>query len=275
MPELPEVETIVRELCQTAVGKKFWSVDGKEPYVFLPSLKSMKEGLVGLRIQDVTRRGKFIVFVLDRHMRLVIHLRMSGRLMWKKLYKKEKHVRAVFQFSDATALYFCDARKFGRIWFAHKDDIDEFSGMWRLGREPVDPSFTLDEFLKLFEHKRGILKNTLLRQDLLAGVGNIYADESCFRSGLDPRSRLESLTSEDYKRLYEAVRHCLGEGIQHCGVSMTDFVGTRGELGKHQKYLKIYGRKDDPCYTCGTIVKKMVVAGRGTFYCDHCQKLRK
>lgn len=273
MPELPEVETIVRELRATAVGKKFWSVDGKWAATFVPSLKKVQEGLVGLRVQDVQRRGKFIVFVLDRHMRLVIHLRMSGRLMWKKLYRKESHVRAVFQFSDATALFFCDARKFGRIYLGQKDRIDEIAGISRLGGEPFE--LDLKTFCGLFKERRGILKNTLLRQDVLAGVGNIYADEICFRSGLDPRSRLEALACKDYERLYESVQHCLREGIEHCGVSMTDFIGTRGKLGKHQDYLQVYGRDGDPCYHCGTTIQKTRVAGRGTFYCPSCQKLRK
>ncbi|MEZ4086975.1 MAG: bifunctional DNA-formamidopyrimidine glycosylase/DNA-(apurinic or apyrimidinic site) lyase [Candidatus Gracilibacteria bacterium] len=274
MPELPEVETIVRELRETAIGKKFWGLEGRVKSTFIPSFDVVKDQLLGLRILNVTRRGKFIVFELDRHMRLVIHLRMSGRLLWKKLYRKESHVRAVFVFSDATALYFCDARKFGRIWLAHKDEIDALTGMDRLGVEPLQD---LDEdlFMKMLRGKRGILKNTLLRQDMIAGIGNIYADESCFRSGLHPQSRLEALRKEDKERLFEAIVHCLKEGIQHCGVSMTDFIGTRGELGKHQDYLKIYGRKGDPCYTCGTTIEKMVVAGRGTFVCPQCQKLRK
>lgn len=273
MPELPEVETIARELRETAVGKKFWSVEGRMKSTFLPSFEKVKDQLLGLRILDVRRRGKFIVFELDRHMRLVIHLRMSGRLLWKKLYRKESHVRAVFVFSDATALYFCDARRFGRIWLAHKDEIDALTGMDRLGVEPLR-DLNEDLFLDMFEGRKGILKNTLLRQDIIAGIGNIYADESCFRSGLHPKSRLESLTKKDKERLFEAIVYCLQKGIEHCGVSMTDFVGTRGELGKHQQYLKIYGRKDDPCYNCGTLIEKMVVAGRGTFVCEHCQKLK-
>ena len=274
MPELPEVETIVRELRETAIGKKFWGLEGRVKSTFIPSFEVVKDQLLGLRILNVTRRGKFIVFELDRHMRLVIHLRMSGRLLWKKLYRKESHVRAVFVFSDATALYFCDARKFGRIWLADKDEIDALSGMDRLGVEPL-ADLNEDLFMKMLQGRKGILKNTLLRQDMIAGIGNIYADESCFRSGLHPQSRLEALRKEDTERLYEAIVHCLKEGIEHCGVSMTDFIGTRGELGKHQDYLKIYGRKDDPCYNCGTTIKKMVVAGRGTFVCPQCQKLRK
>jgi len=274
MPELPEVETIVRELRPNVVGKKFWKVDGKLHYVFLPSFEEMTAKIKGLKVLEITRRGKFIVFVLDNKMRLVIHLRMSGRLMWKKVPKKEQHIRAMFTFSDGTSLIFSDARKFGRIWLFSEKDYEKETGIVRLGVEPFSSDFTQEKLNKLFAHKRGILKNTLLRQDLIAGIGNIYADEICYRIHLHPSSRLEHLNAKDFENMYEAILHCLGEGIEHCGASVSDFVGTRGTLGKHQKYLQAYGRKDDPCYVCGSIIKKTKVAGRGTFVCMKCQILK-
>ncbi len=274
MPELPEVETIVRELRPKVVGKKFWKVEGKLHYVFLPSYEEISTKIKGLKVLDVTRRGKFIVFVLDKKMRLVIHLRMSGRLMWKKVLKKEKHSRAVFSFSDATSLIFSDARKFGRIWFYSEKDYEGATGIFKLGIEPFGPTFSHENLNKIFVHKRGILKNNLLRQDLITGIGNIYADEICYRIGLHPKSRLEHLTPKDLKNLHEAILHCLQEGIDHCGASVSDFVGTRGTLGKHQLYLKVYGRKGDPCYSCGLEIQKTKVAGRGTFVCVKCQILR-
>ncbi len=271
MPELPEVETIVRELKPHIIGKKFWNVDAGLANVFLPSFQLMKQKLPGLRVLNVFRRGKFIVFELENSWKLVIHLRMTGRLMWKKIKGREKHIRAVFTFTDATTLVFSDARKFGRVWLATSKDYEQMTGISRLGLEPLSPHFKPEVLNKLFIRKRGILKNTLLRQDLIAGIGNIYADEICYRIGVHPSSRLEKLSKDDVKKLYEAIRHCLEQGIEHCGASVSDFVGTRGTLGKHQKYLQVYGRKGDPCYSCQEIITKTKVAGRGTFVCKQCQ----
>lgn len=269
MPELPEVETIVRELCATAVGKKFWDMESKLDSTFTPDPGKILNQIRGVRILDVVRRAKFIVFILDQRLRLVVHLRMTGRLMWKKPKKEVKHVRAVFIFSNATSLLFSDTRKFGHIWFGTEKEIDQISGMSELGPEPLEISE--ENFCSLFAQTKGILKNSLLRQDLIAGIGNIYADEICHRIGVHPSSRLEKFGSKRITALYEAVQYCLKQGIEHCGVSMSDFVGTRGTLGKHQKYLKVYGRVGDECYTCGSIIKKTRVAGRGTFYCPKCQ----
>lgn len=272
MPELPEVETIVRELRATAVGKKFWDLESKLDSTFTPSPQLILNQIRGVRILDVVRRAKFIVFILDQRLRLVIHLRMTGRLLWKKPRKStEKHVRAVFIFSNATSLIFSDTRKFGHIWFGTDKDIDHITGMDKLGPEPLDMSE--EDFCLLMGMTKGILKNSLLRQDLISGIGNIYADEICHRLGVNPSSRLEKLGARKMSELYYAVQYCLQQGIEHCGVSMSDFVGTRGTLGKHQKYLKVYGRTGDECYTCGTIIKKTRVAGRGTFYCPVCQPL--
>ncbi len=272
MPELPEVETIVRELKPKIIGKKFWSVEGKTHSTFLPSIKDIAANIKGLKILDITRRGKFIVFILSDHMRLVIHLRMSGRLLWKKVIGKESHIRAIFRFSDATSLIFSDMRKFGRIWLYSEKDYEKATGIAKLGLEPFGEKFDFKNFYDLFEGKKGILKNNLLRQDLVAGIGNIYADEICFKINLHPSSRLEKLTKKDYEKMHEAILLCLEEGIKHNGASISDFVGTRGTLGKHQFYLKVYGRKGDACYTCKSVITKTKVAGRGTFVCLKCQK---
>lgn len=271
MPELPEVETIVRELKPKLIGKKFWSVEGKLQHIFLPSFEEVAQKLPGLTILDITRQGKYIIFILERNMRLVIHLRMSGRLLWKKSKNKEKFIRAIFHFTNATSLIFSDMRKFGRIWLYPQKEFAKATGIYKLGLEPFTPEFTFKNFEAIFTKRRGILKNTLLRQDVLSGIGNIYADEICFRIGLHPSSQLANLTKKDLEKMFEATIHCLQEGINHCGASVSDFVGTRGTLGKHQKYLQIYGRKGDQCYRCSSIIQKTRVAGRGTFFCLRCQ----
>lgn len=261
MPELPEVETIVRELREYAVGKEFSNVEG--------DLVDFNSEIKGLVIKAIKRRGKYIIFGLSGEKLLVIHLRMTGCLMWEVQAGREKYIRAVFSFTGGTQLIFSDVRKFGRIWFGEEKKLFKKSGISRLGLEPLESN--LQNFHKVFP-RRGILKNSLLRQDMISGIGNIYADEICFKAGLHPSIRIEKLKAEDIKRLYLSVQLCLREGIKHCGVSVSDFVGTRGELGKHQKYLQVYGRKGDPCYKCGSLIQKTKTAGRGTFYCPDCQR---
>ncbi len=272
MPELPEVETIVRELKSEIVGKKFWKVETFFENIILPSGQQLVQGLPGLRILDVIRKGKYIIFVLDKKMRLGVHLRMTGRLLWKKVKGREKFIHVAFTFSDATTLLFADVRKFGRIYFYPEKDFDKATGIARLGLDPFVDNFNFENFYGLFKSKKGILKNTLLRQDLITGIGNIYADEICYRIGKHPSSRLETLKMKDFKAMHQAILYCLGQGIQHCGVSVSDFVGTRGKQGEHQKYLQVYGRKGSECYKCSAVIKKTKVAGRGTFYCPSCQR---
>lgn len=271
MPELPEVETIVRELCQSSAGKKFEEIEVRQQSSFVSPFKNYQQKIKGLKILDVIRRGKFIIFVLSGRMRLVVHLRMTGRLMWKEVRGKEKFIRVVFTFSDGDRLIFSDVRKFGRVWLYSEKDFEKATGVARLGLDPFADNFTAENFLQLFEKRKGILKNNLLRQDLIAGIGNIYADEICYRIGVHPSSRLEKFKKLLLKKMHKAVIYCLQEGINHCGVSVSDFVGTRGTLGKHQHYLQVYGRKGDRCYNCLGTINKTVVAGRGTFFCPNCQ----
>lgn len=269
---MPEVETIVRELKNSAKNKIIKSVECRfeSSCVFEEGIKADN-----LKILDVERRGKFIVMILDNNLRLVVHLRMTGRLMWYVEKGREKYVRAVIYFTDGTALYFSDVRKFGRVWLCGNKDFENVTGVCRLGIEPFASSY--DDFERTFfldrfgRRKRGYLKNNLLRQDLVVGVGNIYADEICFRSGLHPSSRVENIPKNQFKKIYKNVLECLEEGILHCGVSVSDFVGTNGHLGKYQNYLKIYGRAGDQCYECGSEIKKIRVAGRGTHVCEKCQ----
>lgn len=270
MPELPEVETIVRELQGSVRGKEFLKVEGGTGRTIVPSISDVSKRIRGLKILDVLRQGKFIVFVLSGKMRLVVHLRMTGRLTWETVEDRKKYVRAAFYFKDGSVLNFSDVRKFGRIWFCTEGEYLKITRIGRLGREPLE--MNLSEFLQLFGGRRGILKNNLLRQDILAGIGNIYADEICFGTGLHPSSRMERISKKTYARMFRAIKDCLEEGIRHCGVSVSDFAGTRGDLGKHQDYLQVYGRTGDKCYKCGSLIKKTVVAGRGTHFCPRCQK---
>lgn len=272
MPELPEVETIVRQLRADMAGKKLWSASIKNSSVILPNAKFLKQRLPGLRVINVKRLGKFIVVELTNKMKLVIHLRMTGRLMWKKQKGREKYIIAGFSFTDGSVLYFSDVRKFGRIWLYNEKDYERQTGIFRLGPDPLQDGFNKEAFMRIFKGRSGSLKANLLRQDLISGIGNIYADEVCFNAGISPERRSSSLKTKELEKVFNSIIYCLNEGIKHCGVSVSDFVGTRGDLGKHQHYLQVYGREGDKCYRCNKTIQKTRLAGRGTFYCPGCQK---
>lgn len=274
MPELPEVETVVRQIRPELLGKKFWKFQAFNASTFLPSVEAFEAVLPGKTIQEIRRKGKYIIFDLTGDYVMVVHLRMTGMLLFKPSERLKKFVRGEFIFSDAKKLLFSDIRKFGKIWLYHKSEYLNKTGMSRLGVDPIVEKFDLDLLEKLYLKQKGILKNRLLDQSVITGVGNIYADEIAFRIGLHPSSRVEKLNKADLSRLHEAILHCLGEGIKNNGTTISDFVGTRGDAGKHQNYLQIYGRTGDPCYQCGAAVQKIRVAGRGTYFCVKCQKLK-
>lgn len=275
MPELPEVETVVQQIRPAIVGKKIWKFEAFNASTFLPSVETFQTYLPGKTIIAVSRKGKYIVIELSEEFIMVVHLRMTGMLLFKPSERLKKFVRGEFVFSDAKKLLYSDIRKFGKIWLYHKSEYLKKTGMAKLGVDPIVEKFDLDLLESLYLDQKGILKNRLLDQTVITGIGNIYADEICFRIGLHPSSRVEKLTKKDVANLHEAVLHCLNEGIVHNGTTISDFVGTKGDSGKHQKYLQIYGHTGDACYVCGTTVKKIRVAGRGTYLCMKCQKLKK
>ncbi len=272
MPELPEVETIVRELREVAEKKTISDSQVLTDSVVWPDAVSFKNKIRGLQIKTISRKGKFLVLELSKGMMLVIHLRMTGRLMWRLQKGRDKYIRVIFAFSDGSRLIFSDMRKFGKVWLCSKKYYEKITGIARLGVEPLSDFFGYEEFKNVLANKKGRIKNLLLRQDLIAGIGNIYADEICHMSHVCPTSRIECLKDPKLRDLYHAIRYCLNEGINHCGVSVSDFVGTRGNQGKHQHYLKVYGREGKRCRSCKSLIKKIRVAGRGTYYCPFCQE---
>lgn len=275
MPELPEVETVVRQIRPEIVGKKFWKFVSFNESTFLPSVRAFEEILPGKVVRDVRRKGKYIVIDLSGDFVMVVHLRMTGMLLLKPSERSMKFVRGEFVFSDARKLLFSDIRKFGKIWLYHKSEYLVATGMNRLGVDPIAEKFDLALLEKLYLGQKGIFKNRLLDQSVIAGIGNIYADEIAFRISLHPSTRVEKLRKADVARLHKAILECLEEGIGNNGTTIADFVGIRGDAGKNQDYLRIYGRAGAACRRCGEIVRKTRVAGRGTYFCGKCQELRK
>jgi len=275
MPELPEVETVVRQLRAVLPGSRFWRVVCRDGRQMLPSARVLRELLPGKVIRDIRRLGKYIIFDLSDDLVMVVHLRMTGMLLLKPSERLKKFIRAEFTFSNAKKMYFSDIRRFGRIWLYRSHEFMDRTGLKKLGIDPLLQKVDLDLLEKVYGQTKGTLKSRLLDQTVIAGIGNIYADEICFAAGLHPASRLEKLTKKDLQKLAGAISACLLEGIRHGGTTIADFVGTRGDAGKHQRYLQVYGRSGEPCYRCYALIKKMRLAGRGTHFCLKCQQLKK
>lgn len=264
MPELPEIETIVRGLQGPLVGRTFTRVTVLWPNSVRTPIPDLLGRLPGQRIEALTRRGKYLRFHLSEGDALFLHLKMSGDLLVEPADAPlHPHVRTIFGLDNAHELRFKDTRKFGRVYLV--DDPALVVG--QLGPEPLAPEFTLDDFQALFRRRSGRLKPLLLNQTFIAGIGNIYADESCFVAGIDPRRPADSLSEAELARLYEAIRQVLARGIMLKGASL-DTVYRGGEF---QNHFQVYGRADRACYTCGAPIRRLVLGGRSTHFCPHCQ----
>jgi formamidopyrimidine-DNA glycosylase len=269
MPELPEVETVVRDLRPRVVGRTI--VGAKinwDRTIETPSAQKFAQQIRGQKIIKITRRGKYLVFHLASKMYMLAHLRMTGGFFVEKPGEpRDKHMHVILTLDDGRELRFRDTRKFGRMWLV--DDPQCVVG--KLGPEPLEISSS--EFHALFEKRRGHLKPLLLDQTFLAGVGNIYADESLWAARLHPLRAAESLTRDERARLYRAIRQILTRAIAVGGTSIdVMYKRVNGKSGGFQESLRAFDREERPCRRCGTPIVKTVVAQRGTHLCPTCQK---
>lgn len=271
MPELPEVHTIVRAARPRLVGRRIVGFESRWPPQVLPDVATVREGIAGRAIRNLTRRGKFIVFHLNDGGFLLVHLRMSGRLEWSRPRMgaasragEPPHVRAVWNLDDGGRLLLCDARKFGRI--AYTRDLRSATG--GLGVEPLSPAFTPLHLAELLRARARQLKPLLLDQSVIAGLGNIYADEALFRAHLHPTQRSDRLAPEQITVLHGAIREVLRAAIRRNGTSF-DWIYPGGRM---QDHLLVYGRAGEPCRRCGATIRAIRVAQRGTHVCPRCQR---
>jgi formamidopyrimidine-DNA glycosylase len=270
MPELPEVETIARGLREPLVGRQFTGVRvGWEKLVAKPAVEEFERGLVGRRILGVKRRGKYLVFTLSGGGNLIVHLRMTGRLLIKNSGDElDKHDHLIFELDDGRELRFNNVRKLGRVYLV--DDEDEIVG--RLGPEPLDDDFAPADFAALLSARRGMIKPLLLNQRFIAGIGNIYADEALFAACIHPERRADTLTAEEIECLYRAIRRVLRQGIENRGTTLSAYRDAEGREGSNQEYLRVFRHTGQPCPRCGTPIERTAVGGRGTYFCPRCQK---
>jgi formamidopyrimidine-DNA glycosylase len=259
VPELPEVETVVRSLAARLAGRRIISAAFTSRFVTPGNRAKLAARLSGCVIQAVRRRGKFIVVSLDRGT-LAVHLGMTGRLLLDAA--PGEHTHGVLTL-DAGVLLYDDPRQFGRIeWGAMR--------LARLGPEPLE--IGLEDFCSRLRRRRTRVKSLLLNQAFLAGMGNIYVDETLFRAGVHPLAMASRLSGARAARIYEAMREVLSLAIEHCGSSISDYVDADGRPGAFQLLHRVYGREGKPCLNCGAPIKKIVVAQRGTHFCAKCQK---
>lgn len=270
MPELPEVETIVRGLRGPLVGRQFTGIRvGWQNLVARPSVEEFERGLVGQRILAVKRRGKYLVVALSGGDSLIVHLRMTGRLLIVNSDDEfDKHDHLIFELDDGKELRFNEMRKLGRVYLV--DDEDEVVG--GLGPEPLDDDFTLADFAILLSARRGKIKPLLLNQRFIAGIGNIYADEALFAARIHPERKADTLTAEEIERLYDAIRQVLRQGIENSGTTLSAYRDAEGREGRNQEVLQVSRNTGQPCPRCGTPIERTVVGGRGTYLCPRCQK---
>ncbi|MBL8099551.1 MAG: bifunctional DNA-formamidopyrimidine glycosylase/DNA-(apurinic or apyrimidinic site) lyase [Anaerolineales bacterium] len=272
MPELPEVETVARRIEKDVVGKTIISADLRWARTLAtPSPKKFKEQIKNQKIKSVSRRAKYLILTLENY-NLLIHLKMSGDLTARKgRIKPEKHDRLILDLKSASGtrsqLAFNDTRKFGKVWLTNQPE----KILGKLGPEPLEKNFTSQWLYENLRKRKRQIKPLLLDQTFLAGVGNIYADESLHKAKIHPQALTNSVSQKQAEALYEAIVSTLKEGIRRNGASI-DWV-YRG--GDYQNYFRVYDREDEPCMVCGTKIQKIIVGQRGTHVCPKCQKVER
>ena len=277
MPELPEVETYVRALEPLLLGKTVLKAEVRWPRtIAAPDAARFTDLVRGRRFSSFNRRGKYMLFGLDSGETLVVHLRMTGELRLLPPTQPDagtapppidKHTHVLFDLDTSEQLRYRDTRKFGRIWLV--DDSATVVG--NLGPEPLDEDFLPQTLSQLLAGRKASIKSLLLNQTVLAGVGNIYADEALFRAGIDPRRAGGSLALEETKRLHLALRDVLLAGIEAQGSTVQNYAPPTGAKGGFQEQFQVFRRSGEPCFTCGTPVSRTVLSQRSTHFCPACQ----
>jgi len=267
MPELPEVETVARQLAEHLRGRRCNGLTIHDPKLETIEVGKHAPLLIGSRCNDVYRLGKLVVLRFDTPLFVGVHLRMTGRLIWhgSRVNGYERRPRAIFAFDGGNVL-FQDTRRFGVIRLVG-DEAKLLCG----GIDPLSRTFTSRRLASLIGSCRQEIKPWLMRQDRLAGVGNIYASEILHECGIHPLRRAHELDPEQIARLCRATRKILARAIKHCGVTFSDFQDSNGRMGSYQRYLAVYGREGEPCARCGSEILRCVQQQRSTFYCATCQ----
>ncbi|HWR38394.1 MAG TPA: DNA-formamidopyrimidine glycosylase [Patescibacteria group bacterium] len=282
MPELPEVETIRRTLADRIGGRTIQNVDlSLARLVKWPVPAQFLAVIMGKTFDRLERRGKYLLFYLkdiqepeqETTMILVVHLRMTGRLRYLAPGEEiDRFTHVTFHLDNGDRLIYADTRTLGTLYLVSDTELWRLSGLAGLGPEPLSAEFTLEYFQGALRGRKGKIKGLLLNQQIIGGMGNIYADECLAVAGLSPERSAGSLTPEESRLLYDAVNQVIREGIEHGGTTFRDYRDGDGKSGSHQRHLAVYGRANQPCSRCGGTIIRKEIAGRGAHFCPECQK---
>jgi formamidopyrimidine-DNA glycosylase len=262
LPELPEVETVVRSIRPHVVGRRIRAAHFSSPRVTRSGFEKTAAHLRGRTIQSIERRGKHILVTLDRGY-LHMHLGMTGQLLWNGT--AGPHTHAILEL-DGGVLVYDDPRQFGRVEYSAKMP----ASVERLGPDPLTLNF--DEFHARLTGHRSAIKPLLLNQTFLGGLGNIYTDEALFAARIHPRAQTRRISRKRSAELFAAIQQLLAAAIEHRGSSVSDYVDGDGERGAFQNLHQVYGKADEACPRCGAAIRRVVVAQRGTHFCPRCQR---
>ncbi|WP_404453496.1 DNA-formamidopyrimidine glycosylase [Virgibacillus necropolis] len=274
MPELPEVETVKQTLKRFVLNKTIQHVDVFWPNIIkLPDdVEEFKVNLQQQSIIDIHRKGKFILFELTDYT-LVSHLRMEGKYSVHASGEPvKKHTHVIFTFTDGEELRYNDVRKFGTMHIVKKGTELDQKPLNQLGPDPFDKAFTLEYFYQKLHKTDRVIKSALLDQTIVAGLGNIYVDETLFQAGVNPLKKANKLTKKEVKAIQEEAKTILQHAIELGGTTIRSYVNSSGEMGMFQQTLYVYGQENNPCKNCGKPIVKMKIGGRGTHVCMNCQK---
>lgn len=273
MPELPEVETVRRSLKERLVGKRIMGVSiYHDNIIEYPSVDEFKIKIVGQRINDMDRYGKWLIFVLDDYC-LFSHLRMEGKYFFRTSGEvRNKHEHVVFNLDDGTELRYIDVRKFGKMQLIEKDEIKNKGPIVKMGLEPWDKNLTLEYLKNKYSKKRLPIKSVLLDQSIIVGIGNIYADEILFLSKINPLKVAHDLSDRDIDNIIKNTKYVLESAIEKGGTTIRSYTSVDGVHGLFQQELYVHNKKGELCQKCNSEIVKIVVGGRGTYYCPCCQK---
>jgi formamidopyrimidine-DNA glycosylase len=273
MPEFAEVETVKETLKKQVLNKQIKEVDIYwNKIIEYPYLEDFSNMIKGQIIIDINRRGKWLIFVLNDFY-LLSHLRMEGKYFLKQNGDEvKKHEHVIIRFTDNTELRYHDTRKFGKMYLLKQNELDTKGPLINLGLEPFDDNLTIS-YLKNKLKKRIIsIKTSLLDQSIIAGIGNIYADEILFKARINPLKKSNKLTKNDLQAIIDSTKEVLSKAVEAGGTTIRSYTSSEGITGRFQHELYVHGREGKPCKLCGTLIKKIKVGGRGTYYCPVCQK---
>jgi formamidopyrimidine-DNA glycosylase len=275
MPELPEVETMVRDLSARAIDRTIQTIEAPfQGSVVWPSFDEFQRRVEGRRITGLSRRGKFANFHLDSGDVLIVHRGMSGSLFWRgQSDPMEAHVRLLFELDDGSQLRFNDPRKFGRVYVMEATGAERDLPWAHMGPEPLNGAFTASHLRQSLRGRTGLIKPLLLGQRLVVGLGNIYVDEALHLARIHPARRANTLTPGEITRLHAAIGRVLNAAVEGRGTTFSSYMDIDGKAGAYKEKLRVFGRQGTPCPRCGMPIVKFVVGGRGTHVCPGCQKI--